>query len=98
MKNKTPRIRIDDTRKEVFVRGREISLSPKEYAMLEVLFRTNRVMSREQLLLCVWKVSANIDTRTVDQHMCRLRRSLGDAASAIKTVSGFGYRYDGNKD
>ena len=51
-----------------------------------------RVFSREELLEQVWEMRGDINTRTVDVHVRRLRVSLGAAADVIETVHGFGYR------
>ena len=51
-----------------------------------------RVFSREELLEQVWEMRGDINTRTVDVHVRRLRVSLGPAADVIETVHGFGYR------
>jgi two-component system phosphate regulon response regulator PhoB len=50
------------------------------------------VFSREELLEQVWGMRGDINTRTVDVHVRRLRVSLGEAADTIETVHGFGYR------
>jgi two-component system phosphate regulon response regulator PhoB len=50
------------------------------------------VFSREELLEQVWEMRGDINTRTVDVHVRRLRVSLGPAADVIETVHGFGYR------
>ncbi len=54
--------------------------------------RVGRVQSREQLLLNVWEVSSDIETRTVDTHMKRLREKLGPARDQLETIRGIGYR------
>jgi two-component system phosphate regulon response regulator PhoB len=63
--------------------------------LLSVLFRhPGRVFSREELVNNVWGVNAEIEIRTVDTHLRRLREKLGTAAQQIQTVRGFGYRLD----
>lgn len=93
---KTPTLRIDQDRNEVFVRGRRVHLSKKEWDMLLALKATNRTTSREVLLRTVWghDDDMDVDTRTVDQHVARLRRKLG--VPAVETVPGFGYKYVGD--
>jgi two-component system phosphate regulon response regulator PhoB len=54
--------------------------------------RTGRVQSREQLLSDVWGITAEVETRTVDTHVKRLREKLGDARDYIETVRSIGYR------
>ena len=51
-----------------------------------------RVFSRDDLLGAVWDIHGNVNTRTVDVHVRRLRQSLGAAADWVETVHGFGYR------
>jgi two-component system phosphate regulon response regulator PhoB len=78
----------------VLVDGREVDLTPLEYRLLVVLLeRRGRVQSRRQLLQAVWDTTADIETRTVDMHVARLRSKLGGAGEMIETVRGFGYRF-----
>ncbi len=74
--------------------GRQITLGPTEYRLLEVLLESpGRVLSRDQLLDRVWGNTAEIDERTVDVHVGRLRKALvrGSEADPIRTVRGAGY-------
>ena len=76
--------------------GRELSLTPKEYALLTCLMRNrNMVMSREQLLVKCWGYDYEGESRAVDTHIKRLREKLGDYAGSIKTVIKAGYRWEG---
>ena len=54
--------------------------------------RCDRVQTREKLLSDVWQYSEDVDSRTVDTHIRRLRRKLGPEAGRIDTVIGVGYR------
>ena len=54
--------------------------------------RRGRVQSRAHLLETVWEAAPDIQTRTVDMHVQRLRTKLGEAGDLIETVRGFGYR------
>jgi len=77
--------------------GRDIHLGPTEFRLLEHLMgRPGRVFSRAQLLDSVWGLSAEIDERTVDVHVGRLRKALsnGDEKDPIRTVRGAGYSFD----
>ena len=80
--------------------GREIALGPTEYKLLEVLLESaGRVLGRGQIIDRVWGTTAEIDERTIDVHVGRLRKSLvrGDEADPIRTVRGAGYVIgDGN--
>ena len=81
----------------VLVRGQEVSLSPKEFRLLELFLNyTRRVWSREQLLDQVWGVDFVGDSKTVDVHIRWLREKLEQDPSHpeyIVTVRGFGYRF-----
>lgn len=87
-------ITIDLAALRVSVGDRVIELTPTEYRLLVVLLeRRGRVQSRDQLLELAWDIHVRIETRTVDMHVQRLRAKLGEAASWIETVRGFGYRF-----
>jgi DNA-binding response OmpR family regulator len=89
-------IEIDFERHETKVKGEVVYLAPKEFAILKLLIEANgKVLSRDQLLQLVWghDVDVEIDTRTVDQHISRLRRKLGSASGRIATVPNFGYQF-----
>jgi two-component system phosphate regulon response regulator PhoB len=80
----------------VSVEGRAIELTPTEYRLLVLLAeRRGRVQSRARLLEAVWDAAPDIQTRTVDMHVQRLRSKLGAAGDMIETVRGFGYRLNG---
>lgn len=85
---------IDRAGHRVAVHGSEIDLTATEYKLLVTLAeRRGRVQTRAQLLETVWEAHPDIQTRTVDMHMQRLRAKLGPAAEWIETVRGFGYRF-----
>lgn len=72
----------------------EVQLTPTEYRLLVCLLeRKGRTQSRQALLEAVWDTTAEIDTRTVDMHVGRLRSKLGRLGDRIETVRGFGYRF-----
>ena len=76
---------------------RDIHLGPTEFRLLDFLMeRPGRVFSRAQLLDGVWGLSAEIDERTVDVHVGRLRKVLsrGRERDPIRTVRGSGYSFD----
>lgn len=88
-------ISIDFERHEIRVKGKLAYLAPKEFAILKLLIEANgKVLSREQLLEMIWghEKDMEIDTRTVDQHIARLRRKLRSEAERITTVPNFGYQ------
>tara|TARA_B100000965_G_scaffold405196_1_gene438305 strand:- start:2891 stop:3565 length:675 start_codon:yes stop_codon:yes gene_type:complete len=85
---------VDLKKHVVKVHNHEINLGSTEFKLLlELMKNSGRVLSRDQLLDKVWGISANVDTRTVDVHIGRLRKSmrLVTNRSLITTVRGFGY-------
>ena len=86
-------ITIDRSEHRVLVDDRLIELTPTEYKLLLTLAeRRGRVQARAHLLETVWEAAPDIQTRTVDMHVQRLRTKLGDAGDLVETVRGFGYR------
>jgi len=84
---------LDIPRHLVTFKGKALELTATEFRLMTILAqRKGRVQSREQLLKDVWGYESDIDTRTVDTHMRRLRDKLGDAADYLDTVRGVGYR------
>ncbi len=79
------------------VKGKEVELTATEFKLLALLAqRRGRAQTRDQLLRDVWEYTADIDTRTVDVHLRRLREKLGPAARYIETIRGVGYRFAAN--
>ena len=88
------RIALDKTAHRATVNGVELELTATEFRLLRTLMeRQGRVQSRAQLLEIVWQAQPDIQTRTVDMHVQRLRQKLGAAGEAIETVRGAGYRF-----
>ena len=86
-------IQLDISGHQLRVRGKEIPLTATEFRLLRLLMeRGGRVQTRGQLLSDVWGYAEDIDSRTVDTHIRRLRRKLGSEADRIETVIGVGYR------
>ncbi|MCM2269549.1 MAG: response regulator [Thermoanaerobaculia bacterium] len=86
-------IRLDPEAHRVDVRGKEVVLTATEFKLLErLLDRRGRVQTRARLLADVWGYSEDVDSRTVDTHVRRLRRKLGAEADRLETVIGVGYR------
>ena len=86
---------LDQAAHRVYVRGKEIFPTPKEYALLECLM-VNRglTMSREQLLVRCWGYDFEGEARAVDTQIKRLREKLGPCAEAVRTVVGVGYQWE----
>jgi two-component system phosphate regulon response regulator PhoB len=90
-------IDLDRETRRVRRAGREIHLGPTEFRLLEYFMeKPGRVFTRAQLLDSVWGMSAEIDERTVDVHVGRLRKALirGREKDPIRTVRGAGYSFD----
>lgn len=89
--------RVEFSERRVFAHGAEIPATELELRLLRFLGeRPNRVVSREELLSEVWGVSRNVNSRTVDNFIVRLRKAFEDDPSAPKhfvTVRGVGYRF-----
>ncbi len=86
-------VAIDKDAHTVSMNGEPIDLTATEYKLLLTLAdRRGRVQSRAQLLEIVWESAPDIQTRTVDMHVQRLRAKLGPSGELIETVRGFGYR------
>ena len=89
-------LRLDRAAHRVTVDGDEVELTPTEYKLLLTLVeRRGRVQARAHLLETVWEAAPDIQTRTVDMHVQRLRTKLGAAGDLVETVRGFGYRIRG---
>jgi two-component system phosphate regulon response regulator PhoB len=87
-------LRVDRAAHRVWVNGHEVELTALEFKLLLTLHdRRNRVQTRDALLSDVWKIDADVTTRTVDTHVKRLREKLGTAGIYIQTVRGVGYRF-----
>jgi two-component system phosphate regulon response regulator PhoB len=85
---------IDRGSHRVSLSGEELNLTATEYKLLVILIeRRGRVQSRPQLLETIWEAQPDIQTRTVDMHVQRLRTKLGEIGDMIETVRGFGYRF-----
>src|SRR5215510_7684285 len=90
-------IQLDGATHQVVVGGRPLSLTPKEFDLLRALLEARgRVLSREFLLDRVWGYAraGEIESRTVDVHIRRLRMKLGAEGMRIRTVKSVGYRFD----
>jgi DNA-binding response OmpR family regulator len=91
------RLTVDFSRHQVSVAGKGVSLTAKEMELLRSLVQAKgRVLSRDFLLERIWGYdrAAEIESRTVDVHIRRLREKLGPEARRIATVKGVGYRFD----
>jgi DNA-binding response OmpR family regulator len=75
-------------------RGEEVRLTHKEFELFRYMVeRAGRVLTRERLLERVWGYESDVDTRSIDAHIRRLRLKLGPARNHIETIVGLGYRF-----
>src|SRR5207247_10924423 len=91
---------LDVARHMVTLHGRPLELTPKEFDLLHALLdAAGRVLSREHLLNRVWGYARadEIESRTVDVHVRRLRAKLGDAGTRITTVKSAGHRVEADR-
>jgi DNA-binding response OmpR family regulator len=90
-------LEADFARYTVTVKGKPVALSSKEFEFLKILILSGgKALTRDQLLEEVWghDPSFEIDTRTIDQHIARLRDKLGPESKRVITVKNVGYRFD----
>ena len=89
---------LDRREKSVSLRGNPITLTAKEFALIDLLFKNrDRPLSRGYLFSRVWGGHVDLETRTIDVHVSRLRAKLDlkpENGFVIRTVFGFGYRMD----
>ena len=84
---------IDEDLHQLTVDGKNVPLTATEFRLLKLLMeRKGRVQTRDNLLVNVWHYDTDIETRTVDTHVRRVREKLGQYAHIIETVRGVGYR------
>ena len=84
---------LDETLHELRVDGELVILTATEFRLLKLLMlRKDRVQTRENLLVNVWNYDTDIETRTVDTHVRRVREKLGPYANMIETIRGVGYK------
>ena len=87
-------VSLDQQGRRVSINGRTLELTALEYRIFEDFFlNAGRIRTREELLSSVWGYQFEGYERTVDVHIARLRRKLGEAAQYLETVRGMGYRY-----
>lgn len=90
---------LDQKKHEVRVDGTPVTLTLKEFELLELLIRNkNIVLSRDRLLEEVWGYDFDGETRTIDVHIRTLRQKLKTAGDLIETVRGVGYRMGGQDE
>lgn len=92
------RLSIDTTFKELKIDDHKVILTKKEFDILLLLSQNpDRFLSREEIIEHLWKDTPFITVRTVDVHITRLRKKLEDCAYMISNRSGYGYRFNTDK-
>ena len=87
-------LRADFDAVAISIDNEPIRLTRREFELLKFLIENrNRVLSRDRLLERVWGYDRNVETRSVDVHVGRLRAKLGPAGPQIETIIGLGYRF-----
>jgi DNA-binding response OmpR family regulator len=88
-------VAVDLDARAVSAAGAPVAVTKNELDLLAYLIeRPGRAVSRAQLAEAVLSSGSEVDQRTVDSHISRVRRKLGDAGARIATVRGIGYRFD----
>ena len=86
---------IDDSGRNVFVDGKKIELSLREYELLKYLLENEGVaLSRDKILNNVWNYDYFGDSRTIDSHIKKIRHKLGKKGKYIETIRGIGYKFE----
>ncbi|HZJ99628.1 MAG TPA: response regulator transcription factor [Tissierellaceae bacterium] len=89
------RIKVDPYRYRAYVDDDEINLAPIEFAILKILIENQgKVVSRDNLLIRIWGYDFEGNERVVDNHIKKLRKALGNAASQVRTVFKKGYKME----
>ena len=92
---KVGELTIDFAKKLVLCHDNDVKLSPKEFGIFSMLAKEpGRVFSRAEILAVVWHGETYVLDRTVDVHIARIRRKLGDESIHINTRQGYGYCFD----
>ena len=88
-------IEIDKAAHIVRIDGKEIELSYKEFELLSYFIDNKGIaLSREKILNNVWNYDYFGDARTIDTHVKKLRKKMGDKGDYIKTIWGMGYKFE----
>jgi two-component system phosphate regulon response regulator PhoB len=87
-------VHIDPVRRRVTVKGKEITLTAREFDLLKLLLeKKGATLTRGYLLEALWGRDGGESTRSIDQHVYRLRKALGKHAACVECLEGVGYRW-----
>ncbi|MFW5804355.1 MAG: response regulator transcription factor [bacterium] len=82
-------------RRTLSIKGKEIELTRKEYEIMRLLLENSgRIYSREEVLTMVWKHDSIVSDRTIDVHVTRLRKKIGEYGKFLKNKTGYGYYFE----
>ena len=88
-------LRVDFTARIVYIDGKRVDMSPKEYDLLFYLVKNKNIaLSRDKLLSDIWGYDFFGDDRTIDTHIKMLRNNLGKYRKFIVTLRGLGYKFE----
>ena len=88
-------LKIDTSKHKVYIADKKISLTSKEFKLLQhLLLKADKVQTRDNLLEKVWGYNNDVTTRTVDTHVKRLRSKIGKYGDRIETIRGEGYLFN----
>ena len=88
-------LELNFSRRELIIKDKPIILTRKEFEILNFLMKNNgRVFSREEILKTIWEDDIIVTDRTVDVHITRLRKKMGEYGKQIKNKAGYGYSFD----
>ena len=92
---KVGEIELNDEKRQVKVSGEPITLTYKEYELLKMLMsNTGIVLQREDIMVRIWGMDYEGESRTLDMHIKTLRHKLGDSCKKIRTVRNVGYQLE----
>jgi DNA-binding response OmpR family regulator len=89
---------LDPQAKELRIGGEKVYLTKTEFEILSLLaFHPSRIFAREEIIDRIWKDAPYVTERTVDVHITRLRKKMGNEAIRITNRAGYGYKFDPEK-
>ncbi len=88
-------IKLDDEKRRVYVGETKVELTYKEFELLKLLMHNaGIVLQRDDIMVKIWGIDYEGESRTLDMHIKTLRKKLGEAGNRIKTVRNVGYRFE----
>lgn len=86
---------INNDARTVFIDGKNIEMSFREYELLKYLMENKNIaLSRDKILNTVWNYDYYGDSRTIDSHIKKIRHKLGKKGKYIQTIRGIGYKFE----